>query len=270
MPPLADLQRRFRAALLEPDREPVPAEIADCAPGAGARLGVYRGNVRGALIGALRLGFPAVARMVGEDFFAAAAGVFAIAAPPRGADLYEWGGGLADFLAGFAPARGLAWLADLARLEWAVGRALHAPMLPQLDPAQLAGAAARVRFVAHPSLSLLALSYPVRAIWQAALIAAEAERHAALAAIAPDAGGEFLAVLRGPDGVVPVVLGAAGFGFARDLTAGTPLDIALVGLAAETAASLLALFFAQGFFVGFHDALDGPASDSPRGYDLHG
>jgi hypothetical protein len=84
--------------------------------------------------------------------------------------------------------RSLAYLADVARLEWAVNRALHAPDAQPLDASTLATVAPsdheRVCFVALPSVSMLRSSFPVDAIWGAVL----QQDEAAMAAI--DLGGE--------------------------------------------------------------------------------
>ena len=159
MASLLDLQRDFRAALLAGDGPPPPEVLGGPVP-AAARMGIYRNNVIGNLTGVLRLTYPAILRLVGADFFTAAAARFIAAAPPASADLYEYGAEFPDFLGAFAPAGGLVYLADVARLEWAVNRALHAPSVPALDAETLLGVPeeqqAEVRLIAHPSLSLLA------------------------------------------------------------------------------------------------------------------
>ena len=60
--PLAELQRRFVAAVLATDGQAAAAEFAPLLEGAGAadRLGVYRGNSRENFAAALAAGFPAV------------------------------------------------------------------------------------------------------------------------------------------------------------------------------------------------------------------
>src|SRR5262249_7867346 len=132
---------------------------------------------------ALRLSFPAVQKLVGVDFFECAARVFAHERPPVTVFLDEYGSDFPDFLECFAPAASLVYLPDVARLEWAVTRALHAPDIAPLDPARLAEIPSsdhdRVRFVPHPSVSLIESAYPVDAIWRAVL----AQDDAALAAI---------------------------------------------------------------------------------------
>src|SRR6516164_9064562 len=91
------------------------------------RLNVYRNTFIGALTTALRLAYPAVHRLVGPEFFEGAARIFIEKEPPRGAYLDGYGSGFPEFLAQFRQAASLAYLPDVARLEWTVSRALHAP-----------------------------------------------------------------------------------------------------------------------------------------------
>ncbi|MGH7122185.1 MAG: DNA-binding domain-containing protein [Acetobacteraceae bacterium] len=65
---------------------------------AEARLAVYRNNVIGSLTGALRPTYPAVERLVGKEFFAAAAARLIACEPPATRDLYEYDGAFPDFL----------------------------------------------------------------------------------------------------------------------------------------------------------------------------
>lgn len=245
---LRALQRRFRDALLRDT--PPPAEILGGAVPAAARLGVYRANVFGNLTAALRLTYPAVNRLVGEAFFAAAAARFIREASPASPDLHEYGAGFAAFLADYPPAAGLAYLADIARLEWAVCRAIHADPAPPLDPAALAGHEDAV-FTMHPTLTLLRTAGPARAIWEAVLgpddAANDAAKDIALAAIDPAAPGETLAVLA-PDGALLVrALTHAEAALAMALAAGASLSAALSAVPPEDAAASFAALLAEGF-----------------------
>ncbi|MDE2582675.1 MAG: putative DNA-binding domain-containing protein [Rhodospirillales bacterium] len=259
MSALLELQRRFGATLLAVDAAPPPEVLGGCVAPA-ARVGIYRNNVIGNLTGVLRLTYPAIERLVGADFFAAAAARFIVAAPPAGADLYEYGGDFSDFLTEFEPANGLAYLPDVARLEWAVNRALHAPVAPTLAAEALldvpAEQQADVRFVAHPSLSLLALTHPARTIWEAVLTEDADVRATRLAAIDLAAPGEHLAVLGGNDAPQVLRLSPAAFGLARALGDGQSLAEALDPVAPEKAASLLSLLLTQGFFGEVRAAVD--------------
>lgn len=253
MPALLDLQRRFRTALLCDGVAP-PAEIIGETVAVAARFDVYRNNVIGNLTRALRLGYPAIERLVGADFFAGAARHFIVAAPPETADLNQYGAGFADFLAAFEPAAGVPYLADIARLEWAVNRALHAPPAPILTVDALRElppeCQAELCFAPHPSLSLLRPHYPARAIWQAVLSPDDDTRSARFAGIDLTRGDEALAVLHGSAGLDVVVLSDAGLAFAQALANESPLSDAIERIAAEDAARLLADFLTRGFFTG--------------------
>src|SRR5262249_46856368 len=71
------------------------------------RLTIYRNTSRSALTNALRLNFPAVQRLVGEDFFTAAADTFITREPPQTARLDLYGQGFPEFLQSFEPAAAL-------------------------------------------------------------------------------------------------------------------------------------------------------------------
>jgi len=142
------------AGLTAPD----PAELP-------RRFAVYRNNVASGLNRALAARFPAVARLVGPAFMAAAGRVFAAAHPPRSAVLHDWGGEFPDWLAGFPPVAHLPWLPCVARLEWLRSRAAHAADAPPADPAALAaGDPGRLRLRLHPSVAAFASAHPAVAI----------------------------------------------------------------------------------------------------------
>lgn len=254
MPSLLELQRSMRTALLAgSDATSIP--VIGGAIDAAARLHIYRNNVLGNLIGALRLTFPAVERLVGADFFAAAASHFISATPPAGADLYEYGAAFPDFLTIFEPAQRLVYLADVARLEWAVNHALHAPIAPALTAAALLGVPdqqqASLRFEPHPSLSLLALTHPAKAIWEAVRNEGAESRASSLAAIDVSAAGDILAVLQSTDGLMLLQLSQTDHAFGCALIGGKCLVDALDLVPSEDAASLLGGFIAHGFFARF-------------------
>jgi hypothetical protein len=115
---LRDLQAAFARALLADDAGPVTALIAGDGLAAEERLDIYRNNVFASLTEVLRDTFPAVCRLLDERFFAYAGHDFIRRRPPRRAVLAEYGAQFATFLAGFAPASGLVYLPDVARLEW--------------------------------------------------------------------------------------------------------------------------------------------------------
>ena len=116
---LRDYQRAIAAGLLSGEMAPVAALIGGEVPTAD-RLRIHRNTMLGALINALALTYPAIQRLVGEDFFAQVAREFILADPPRAALLTGYGAGFPDFLASYRLLDGLPYLPDVARLEWAV------------------------------------------------------------------------------------------------------------------------------------------------------
>jgi hypothetical protein len=161
----------FAAALLDPGRA-VPAMVA--AKGGGPavlRYAVYRNNVAASLVNALADIFPAVARLVGEDFFAATALAYARAHPPRSRLLFEYGRDFPDFLRGFGPAGDLPYLADVAAIERAWLDAFHAADAEPLSPAALAAVAPQdlpaTVLAPHPAFAVLRSPYAAFSIVEA-------------------------------------------------------------------------------------------------------
>src|SRR5690349_11713855 len=173
MPTLREVQRAVYRSLVAGDDVPCVELIASGAIPGEARLNIHRNTFIGSLTTALRLTYPAIHRLVGAEFFESAARVFIQAEPPRCAWLDTYGAGLSDFLAGFPPVASLAYLPGVARLEWAVNRALHAPGAEPLDLSRLAAIDpadhGRITFRPHPSIGLVPADYPVDAIWRAVL-----------------------------------------------------------------------------------------------------
>lgn len=237
MPTLHELQQSFAAAIVAGDPAAAEFVIGDgIAP--EARLNVYRNTYLGNLVGAMRISFPAVRKLVGNEFFEGAARAFIDAHPPKCAHLNDYGAEFADFLAQFPPAECLPYLPDVARVEWAVNIALHADDAPVLDAAKLAKADENLDpvFVAHPSVSLVKVAYAADAIWRAVI----EENDAALEAIDVSQGSAFLVISRGEAGVLVVQLGEDEWRFAQSLFEGVPLSRALEKLSTDMSHSLAA------------------------------
>jgi len=257
MPTLLEFQRAVGRSIIAGDDAPAARHILSDGLPPQVRLGIYRNNFIATLTAALRLCHPAVHRLVGAEFFEGAASIFIAAEPPRRADLDAYGEGFPEFLAGFSPAGALPYLAGVARLEWAVNRALHAPDVEPLDLARLGAVAAadrdRIVFLPHPSVALVEADHPVDAIWRAVL----AQDNDAMAAIDLDAGPIRLLVERRATGVEVTRLEEPAWRFAAALCASQPLWIAIAAAPEVDAATLLAEHLAAGRFIGF-ELVDGP------------
>jgi hypothetical protein len=238
MPALRELQQQLACALLDDAAASTFAGAFALDPSA---LTIYRNTRLGTLTRALASAFPAVRALVGEDFFEAAAQQFIRAEPPTTACLDDYGEPFAAFLAQFSPAAGIAYLADVARLEWAVNRALHAPDSPVLELAALAGVEpARVpdvRFEPHRSVTVLELASPADAIWRAVLD----QDQAAMAALDPAAGPVWLLIERGESGVQVRRMACGAARFTQRLCAGEALQAALEAAVDEPVVQLNAV-----------------------------
>lgn len=150
----------------------LPDRLAVCPNYAVATaVDIYRNNYRGNLQGALAAAYPVIEQIVGNDFFRMMARKFIEQHPSHSGNLHLYGAELGDFVSGFEPAQGLAYLADVARLEWACHRAYFAPDADALDVAKFARVAAEqyalLHFLIHPACQVLRSRYPIAAIWHA-------------------------------------------------------------------------------------------------------
>lgn len=157
-------QQSLCAALAGGDEHGWPSEA----------LAVYRGNVRGARLDALRQVFPVLRRVLGEHCFDSLARRYTVEVPSRNPDLNRCGRRFPAWLRTADAARvtrtELAYVVDLARMEYRVNDAWYQGGDRSLDAQSLQCAAddpARWRLRLPRSLHLLASRWPVDAIWQA-------------------------------------------------------------------------------------------------------
>jgi hypothetical protein len=195
MTSLRELQVRVMDALLGGGISPV-AELVT-APNATAerRFGVYANAVQGTFRDALHSTYPALRRLVGDDYFRQTAREFQRLHPSRSGDLLHCGREFPPFLAQLHPNDGFTYLADVARLEWLIQESLlaaeHAPLdlasLARVPPVDYDG----LRFELHPTLRLFESRYPALAIWQD-----NVGSHAEPATIDLRSGADRIAILR--------------------------------------------------------------------------
>jgi hypothetical protein len=163
MPSLRETQARFMDALLG-----VETDFPNATP---AQLNVYRRNVRGNFVDALRSTFPAVWRLVGDDYFRQIARRFQDLRPSRSGDLTAVGEFFPSYLRDLHDADQFSYLADVARFEWLIEESLRAAEHAPLDLAKLSAVAVecyeRLHFDLHPTLRLFESRYPVLSIWEA-------------------------------------------------------------------------------------------------------
>lgn len=251
MPSLLELQEAMRRSIVEFDDLEAAACIVDGGIDPQGRLSVYRNTSASTLIRALRLSYPAVDRLVGAEFFDAAASEFIRYNQPRNGYLDEFGNDFAGFLGSFPPAASAPYLSDVARLDWAVSRAVHAPDVPVLTPEALNEVAPdsheRVVLRPHPSVGLVHSKFPADGIWRAVLDGNDA----ALKAIDLSEGPAWLIVHRGASGVEVDRLLEPVWKFVGDIFTGSPLGTAVARAPDIDVAWTLADLLVRGRCTGF-------------------
>jgi len=168
MLPLPELQQGFAHALRGERGAPLPVRARGIP--AERRLQVYRHNHETALREALRTVYPVTEKLVGEEFFAAAARAYVAANPSHSGNIQDYGGAFPLFLEGYGPAASLPYLHDVAALEW---RRLQTAIAPPHLPMDL-GALAEVpeemlpelRFHHQPAARAYDSRFPILSIWE--------------------------------------------------------------------------------------------------------
>lgn len=192
-------------------------------------LQAYRAHAGALAERALGAAFPTVALLVGEESFAALARALWQAQPPQQGDIAQWGAALPAFIGAAPQLADEPYLADVARLDWAVHRAELAAdgdasvqglqQLADGDPATL-------RLCLAEGVALIASPHPVVSIWQAHRSNA-AERFAPVRAALARGDGERALVHREGFAVRVLAVPEATAGFMQALRAGASLGHAL-------------------------------------------
>ena len=229
---LARFQDAFARALIAPDAAALTApEVAPIVRQPG--FAVYRNTVMKGCIDALQANYPAVSRLVGDEWFRAAAALYARECLPQQPMLMAYGETFPDFLAAFEPARELPYLAGVAQLDRSRTEAHIAPQEAPLSGAVLARcdpeALARLTLRPHAAARWHWFeAQPIATLWRRnrAPIACGEMRDL-------DWHDEGLLITRPADAVRHVELDRAGCVFLDACAAGLPL--------AEAATASLAL-----------------------------
>jgi hypothetical protein len=174
VPTLREVQAAFARRVLAPS---LAGEIAPGIVGGSIaperRLAIYRNNMLLSLRRVLEGAFPATRRLLGSERFAGIALAFVRAAPPDRPQLVAYGSGFPRFLERRPEAATVAYITDVARLEWAREEAYYAADAPALSAGDLAAIPiaryAELRFDLQASLRLIRSAGPAYTLWQAAI-----------------------------------------------------------------------------------------------------
>jgi len=171
-------QQWFADIISTPQDEPAPVDERSASrlitPSATLssleRIDIYRRGYHARLIECLVDDYPVLAHALGEEMFEALSRRYIARHPSRAPSLNYFGRHMAEFCR-TQPLPEPAFAADLATLEWAIVRCIHAPTAAVIgfeDLGQIANEQwPSARFRVNPSLEILRLRFPANAYLQA-------------------------------------------------------------------------------------------------------
>ncbi|MEW9572281.1 putative DNA-binding domain-containing protein [Rhodanobacter sp. Si-c] len=223
VPALPEWQRQFLDALYDADAPGPRAVILGNGLEPDARLRIYRHSSEAIHTGALRITYPAVLALVGEDYFDQAVRGYRGAHPSPSGNLQAFGTRFAEYLETLPDMDALAYLPDVARLEWLRQESALAadaePTAPDTFTNGLAHAGESLRIGLHPSVRLWASVHPILTIWRYA-IQPTSER------LVLDGEGEYVVLWREDSEVAMAGVDPASFTCIASLASGDTLDAA--------------------------------------------
>lgn len=169
---LADMQRNFisdcLSGKLTKDNTLMVDDIDTRVISAQGLMGIYQNSAIANITHSLSLTYPVIEKLVGDDFFRATCRQFIREVWPTSANMDDYGEEFSAFLAEFEHVKHLAYLADVARLEWAFHQSSLADNANITDWSTLAQVTdiLQLQFVLAPSHRLISSAYPVDEIWQ--------------------------------------------------------------------------------------------------------
>lgn len=161
---LAIEQRRFVEAIMS-SKGSALGLLPSAQLTAEQRLAIYRDSYVSRLVACLIDDYPRVHEALGDARFHELAGRFIARHPSQSFSLNAFGAGFAGWLSRARVLKHRLFFRDLARVEWAMVEAVHAPEEPSLRPESIASAPRFESLVLSPksSLRILDLDYPIDA-----------------------------------------------------------------------------------------------------------
>ncbi len=135
------------------------------------RMNTYKNNYSVGLCEVLAGTFQTVTDLVGEEFMKRMCEHFIREHPPKKACMHEYGEELAEFVQKFDPVKSLAYLPDIARLDWAANTAYHADNVVPLSMENIGSIGNafeedNFKLELHPSVTLMKSIFKIHDIRQ--------------------------------------------------------------------------------------------------------
>ncbi len=253
-PSLAELQHEFAANVLHGGHA-IETYVQGNGLSAAQRMQIYQHIIENTLAEALQTAYPAVRLLVGDDFFELAADRYMRACPPASGNLQDYGGQFSVFLQTMEEAASLAYLPDIARLEWARQQSLLAADADALEAQETAF---RLQYLGnhpmqmslHPSVQLVRSSHPIFDIWHFCM-------HPGDQQLQLDAAGQSVLLWRDGEQIAMQLMDAPAAAFLEAVSAGMEMhrafaDVRAQGHADFDLSELLPLLTANRLIIDIH------------------
>jgi len=228
-PTLAELQHGFVQDILHDD-DAIEACIEGNGLSAAKRIQIYRHIVENTLLEALQTSYPAVTLLVGEGFFSIAADRYMRTYPSLTGNLQDYGEHFSIFLQEMEEAASIAYLADVARLEWARQLSFLAADVLVLNASEIAY---RLQYLSdhpmrmrlHPAVQLVTSNHPISDIWHYCMQPTNESLHL-------DGDGQSVLLWRDGDQVAMQLMDAAATIFLATVLDGKEMQLAFADVRA--------------------------------------
>lgn len=170
---LLEWQRQFLDALYDTEATGPRESVVGNGLEPEARLRIYRHSSEAIHTGTLHITYPAVLALTGVDYFDQVVCGYRQTHPSRSGNLQELGAHFAEYLETLPDIRALAYLPDVARMEWLRQESALAAdaeaATPETFTTALANAGESLRIGLHPSVRMLTSAHPILTIWRYAI-----------------------------------------------------------------------------------------------------
>lgn len=167
---LEELQKQFAAQIYNTKSTEIESQINPSAIATDIRMEVYRNNVFGNFSSVLGMVYPVIQKLVGDDFFDNLCIQYRNKHPSPSGNLDDYGQQFAKMIGTLKDQHKLAYLKDVANLEWKFHRAYFSRNVADFPIAKFQKLKeeelSEVKFKLHPSCTLIASKFPIMSIWK--------------------------------------------------------------------------------------------------------
>lgn len=173
MTSLSELQRNFisdclSAELTDENISSAP-DIETTTISVKGLMSIYRESSIGNILIPMQLIYPVVEKLVGEKFFRMTCRKFIETHWPETGNMDDYGKGFAGFLQQFKPVQSIAYLADVAKLEWLYHESSIANDMSPSDWTLFSTLSEddveHIQINLHPSVRFCSSLFPLKEIW---------------------------------------------------------------------------------------------------------